>query len=117
MPKFTKTVVDADLRSRVFDWIFGEEKEIEISNSIQKVNDRQYGIILTDKNGVERYCRLGVIVAEEREDMPAHKLMELEQAKYTEAQSKAAARAEEKAKKAAKDKATREKKKEEKKGE
>ena len=113
MPKFTKIVVDADLRSRVFNWIFGEEKEIEISNSIQKVNDRQYGILMTDKNGVQRYCRLGVIVAEEREDMPAHKLMEQEQAKYTEAQSKAATRAEEKAKKAAKDKAAREKKKEE----
>ena len=78
MAKIAKSVVDADLRARIFNWVFDEEKEIEISNSIQKVNDRQFGAILTDKNGVKRYCRIGVIVAEEREDMTAEELMEKE---------------------------------------
>lgn len=108
MAKISRSVVDTDLRARIFNWVFDEEKEIEISNSIQKVNDRQFGAILTDKNGVKRYCRLGVIVAEEREDMTAEELMAKEQADYAEKQAKAAARAEEKAKKAEADKARRE---------
>lgn len=106
--KYTKTVVDADLRTRIFNWIFDEEKEIEISNSIQKVNDRQYGVILTDKNGHERYCRIGAIVAEEREDMTARKLMASEIKAYEDKQAEKAEKAAKRAEKAEADKARRE---------
>ena len=102
MAKISKTVVDADLRATVFG-----ELDIENGNFV-KVNDRQYGIILTDKNGVERYCRVGVIVAEEREDMTARELMEQEIATYNEKQASKAAKAAERAKKAEADKARRE---------
>lgn len=102
MAKISKTVVDADLRATVFG-----ELDIENGNFV-KVNDRQYGIILTDKNGVERYCRVGVIVAEEREDMTARELMEQEIATYNEKQANKAAKAAERAKKAEADKARRE---------
>jgi len=102
MAKISKNVVDADLRATVFG-----ELDIENGNFV-KVNDRQYGIILTDKNGVERYCRVGVIVAEEREDMTARELMEQEIATYNEKQASKAAKAAERAKKAEADKARRE---------
>ena len=106
--KYTKTVVDADLRTRVFNWVFDEEKEIEISNSIQKVNDRQYGVILTDKNGHERYARLGAIVAEEREDLTARELMQKEIDEYNAKQAEKAEKAAKRAEKAEADKARRE---------
>ena len=102
--KYTKNVVDADLRSIVF-----EELDIEGGNFI-KVNDRQYGVILTDLNGVERYVRIGAIVAEEREDMTARELMESEVAKYNEAQEKKAEKKRKSEEKAKRDKALREKK-------
>lgn len=102
MAKISKTVVDSDLRTRIF-----EELDIDDGNFV-KINDRQYGIILTDKNGVDRYCRVGVIVAEEREDMTARELMEQEIATYNEKQASKAAKAAERAKKAEADKARRE---------
>lgn len=102
MPKLPKNVVDADLRARTF-----EELDIENGNFI-KVNDRQYGIIWTDKNGVERYCRVGVIVAEEREDMTARELMQSEIEAYEAKQTEKAEKAKAKAEKAARDKAERE---------
>ena len=105
--KYTRPVVDADLRSRIFEQLFGCIPVGE-PDGYNKINDRQYGIILPDLNGVMRYCRIGVIVAEEREDMTAEELMAKEQAEYAEKQAKAAARAEEKAKKAEADKARRE---------
>lgn len=91
---YTKNIVDANLRTAVFN-----ELDIENGNFI-KVNDRQYGIILTDLNGVERYIRIGAIVAEEREDMTARELMQSEVDKYNEAQTKKKALAEKRAKKA-----------------
>ena len=110
--KYTKNVVDADLRARVFDWLMADsentEYEIAISNSMQKINDRQYGCILTDKNGVERYVRIGAIVAEEREDMTARELMESEIAKYQEAQGKKEEKKRKAAEKAERDKKRRE---------
>lgn len=102
MAKISKTVVDADLRARIF-----EELDIDDGNFV-KINDRQYGIILTDKNGVDRYCRVGVIVAEEREDVTARELMAQEIATYNEKQANKAAKAAERAKKAEADKARRE---------
>lgn len=107
MPQISKPVVDADLRNRVFTALFDDFE----NNVFVKVNDRQYGIILTDKNGVERYIRIGAIVAEEREDMTARELMDKEINEYKEKQTKKAERAAESKAKAARDKAEREAKK------
>ena len=111
MAKISKTVVDADLRNTVFNDLFtnysGDDMEFN-GHDYKKINDRQYGVILTDKNGVERYCRVGVIVAEEREDMTAQELMAQEIATYNEKQASKAAKAAERAKKAEADKARRE---------
>lgn len=109
MAKITKTVVDADLRARVFDTLInmGIDEALEESPFI-KINDRQYGIILTDANGVERYCRVGVIVAEEREDMTARELMDSEIRAYQDKQAAKAEKAKAKEEKIARDKARRE---------
>ena len=107
--KYTKNVVDANLRNEVFTYLIDdEEKSYDID--FIKINDRQYGCILTDLNGVERYVRIGAIVAEEREDMTARELMESEVAKYNEAQAKKAEKKRKSEEKAAKDKAARAKK-------
>ena len=111
MAKISKTVVDADLRTTIFDDIF---HGYPTDYNYQKINDRQYGVILTDKNGVERYCRIGVIVAEEREDMTARELMQKEIDEYNVKQESKAAKAAERAKKAEADKARREVKEKEK---
>ena len=107
MPKISKTVVDADLRTIVFDDILVKTADIR-DFDYQKVNDRQYGVILTDLNGHERYVRIGAIVAEEREDCTARELMEREmdayaasQEKKATAKAKAAAKAEADAKRRA----------------
>lgn len=107
MATISKSVVDSELRTRIFDNLFNDGEAVEY----RKVNDRQYGAILTDKNGVERYVRLGVIVAEEREDMTARELMQSEIDAYQTKQSEKAAKAAKRAEKAAKDKAAREAKK------
>ena len=98
MANISKNIVDSELRARVF-----EELDIEGGNFV-KINDRQYGVIFTDANGVDRYCRVGVIVAEEREDMTARELMQKEIDEYNEKQKKKAEKAEAKAKKAEADK-------------
>ena len=101
MPKITKNIVDSKLRDEVFaDIIHGYPTD----NKYEKINDRQYGTILVDANGNERYVRIGVIVAEQRDDMSARELMAKEIAEY---QSKCDAKAEKelaKAKKAEADK-------------
>lgn len=109
MAKISKTVVDADLRNRIFS-------HLDIANAytedslFYKINDRQYGVLLTDKNGVERYCRVGVIVAEEREDMTARELMQSEIDAYNEKQASKAEKAKAKEAKIARDKKAREEK-------
>lgn len=119
MTKISKTVVDADLRKQVFsDLITDTPTELDLDNPREnyvKINDRQYGVILTDLNGVERYVRIGAIVAEEREDMTARELMESEIAAYNDAQAEKSRKAQERAKKAEADKARREAKAKEKK--
>lgn len=119
MAKISKTVVDADLRKQVFsDLITDTPTELDLDNPREnyvKINDRQYGVILTDLNGVERYVRIGAIVAEEREDMTARELMESEIAAYNDAQAEKSRKAQERAKKAEADKARREAKAKEKK--
>ena len=107
--KSTKTVTDEALREEVFN-------KLNIGNiaDFQRVNARQYGIILTDLNGVERYVRIGAIVAEEREDVTARELMQKEISDYNAKQADKAQKAAERAEKAARDKAEREAKKKEK---
>lgn len=110
MAKITKTIVDKELRNKVFGMLFDND---ETSGSFVKINDRQYGIILVDANGERRYIRIGAIVAELREDMTAEELMESEIEAYNQKQADKAEKAKAKEKKIAKDKARREKEKEE----
>lgn len=111
--KSTKTVTDTALRNQVFDYLFNGG-EAHLDGQFVKVNDRQFGIILTDLNGVERYVRIGAIVAELREDMTARELMEKEISEYNAKQAVKAQKAAERAEKAARDKVEREAKKKEK---
>lgn len=113
MPKITKNIVDANLRNQIFDYLFNGG-EAHLDGQFVKINDRQYGILLTDLNGVERYVRIGAIVAEEREDVTARELMEKEINDYNAKQTIKAQKAAERAEKAARDKAEREAKKKEK---
>ena len=110
MAKVTKQMVDKDLRDRVFDDVFDTT-----TLDYAKINDRQYGVILTDLNGNQRYVRIGAIVAELREDMTAEELMASEMEEYRMKQEAKAEKVKAKEAKIAKDKARREKEKEEKK--
>ena len=112
MAKITKTVVDKALRDTVFSEIFNVDWD---SSNYAKINDRQYGVLLTDLNGEQRYVRIGAIVAEIREDMTAEELMQSEIDAYEQKQAEKAEKAKAKEAKIAKDKARREKEKEEKK--
>lgn len=107
MAKISKSVVDAKLRGTIFGDLINGEANL----AYQKVNDRQYGVILVDANGVERYCRVGVIVAEEREDMTARELMQAEINAYNEKQASKAEKTKAKEAKIARDKKAREEKK------
>lgn len=110
--KISKAVVDSNIRSAIFS-------ALNVANieGFHKINDRQYGCIVEDVNGTRHYARVGVIVAEEREDCTADELMASEIADYEDKQTKKAERAAARAEKAAKDKAKREKAKAEKEGE
>lgn len=109
MAKVSKTIVDAQLRARVFDILLnvGVDEALEESPFV-KINDRQYGIILKDANGHERYVRVGAIVAEEREDISARDLMSSEIKAYEDKVAERKAKEEARAKKAEADKAKRE---------
>lgn len=102
--KYTKTVVDADLRTTIFNDLINGAANL----TYHKVNDRQYGVILIDKNNHERYIRIGAIVAEEREDMTARELMNSEIKAYEDKQAEKAEKAAKRAEKAEADKARRE---------
>ena len=106
MAKISKAIIDKALREGVFHDVF--ENDCGMYDYV-KINDRQYGALLTDMNGHERYVRIGVIVAEEREDMTARELMKAEQTMYKNAQEQKAEKARLRAEKAEKDKARREK--------
>ena len=112
--KISKAIVDSNIRTAIF-------KALNVANieGFHKINDRQYGCIVEDVNGERRYARVGVIVAEQREDVTADELMASEIADYEGKQVKKAERAAARAEKAAKDKAKREaaKKEKEKEGE
>lgn len=116
MAKVSKTEVDKKLRDEVFEKALIEGWNLDtglpvIREGFVKINDRQYGILLTDANGEQRYVRLGAIVAEQREDMTAEELMQAEIDAYQTKQDEKAEKAKKRAEKAAKDKAEREAKK------
>ena len=110
--KISKAIVDSNIRTAIF-------KALNVANieGFHKINDRQYGCIVEDVNGERRYARVGVIVAEQREDVTADELMASEIADYENKHAKKAERAAARAEKAAKDKAKREAAKKEKEGE
>ncbi len=110
--KISKAIVDSNIRTAIFNTL-----NVANIEGFQKINDRQYGCIVEDVNGERRYARVGVIVAEQREDMTAEELMAAEIADYNAKQAKKAAQAAARAEKAAKDKAKREAAKKEKEGE
>lgn len=111
MAKMTKAMVDKGLRDLVFDELFvGNDTKYDFV----RINDRQYGVLITDANGEQRYVRIGAIVAELRDDMTAEELMQSEIDAYNQKQADKAEKAKAKEKKIAKDKARREKEKEEK---
>jgi len=103
MAQVSKAIVDSTIRSNIF-------KTLNIANidGFHKINDRQYGCIIEDVNGERRYARVGVIVAEQREDMTADDLMAAEIADYEAKQAKKAEKKKAAEEKAAKDKARRE---------
>lgn len=105
MPNVTKQIVDKDLRDRVFSWLIDENANC--GENFTKINDRQYGVLLTDLNGNQRYVRIGAIVAEEREDMTAEELMQSEIDTFNQKQADKAEKAKARADKAEKDKARR----------
>ena len=104
--KISKAIVDSNIRTAIF-------KALNVANieGFHKINDRQYGCIVEDVNGERRYARVGVIVAEQREDVTADELMASEIADYEDKQAKKAERAAARAEKAARDKKLREEKK------
>lgn len=106
MPKVSKTEVDKKLRDEVFDDVFNCEGGPLYD--WHKINDRQYGVLLIDANGEQRYIRLGAIVAELREDMTAEELMASEIEAYNLKQAEKAEKARKRAEKAEKDKTRRE---------
>lgn len=106
MKKISNAVVNANIRNDIFSTL-----NIANIEGFQRVNDRQYGVIVTDANGEQRYARIGVIVAEIREDMTAQELMEQEINDYNTKQEAKAQRAAERKAKAERDKAKREEKK------
>ena len=110
MAKISKATVDKDLRDRVFSWLIDENANC--GENFTKINDRQYGVLLTDLNGNQRYVRIGAIVAEERDDMTAEELMQSEIDAYNAKQDAKADKAKKKAEKIAADKAKREAEKE-----
>ena len=108
MAKVTKNIVDKDLRDKIFEDLITQPGEGYTGYEYHKINDRQYGVLLTDLNGETRYVRIGAIVAELREDMTAEELMQSEIDAYNAKQDAKAEKAKKKEEKIAKDKAKRE---------
>lgn len=105
MAKISKPAVDKNLRDLVFSELFTDNPT---KYEFVRINDRQYGVLVTDLNGNQRYVRIGAIVAELREDMTAEELMRSEMEAYTAKQEAKAEKAQARKNKAEKDKARRE---------
>ena len=114
MAKVTKTENDRFLRENVFASLMGTvpydgTQMVNVAGyPFHRINDRQWGTLITDRNGHARYIRVGAIVAEERDDMTAEELMQSEIDAYNQKQADKAEKAKAKEKKIAKDKARRE---------
>lgn len=106
--KISKAAIDSAIRSEIFSDLFRYAETEGYAYAYQKINDRQFGVLITDANGEQRYARIGVIVAEQRDDMTAAELMAAEIADYESKQAKKAERAAERKAKAERDKAKRE---------
>lgn len=104
MAKMSKAQIDKELRDLVFSELFACNPT---KYEFVRINDRQYGVLIIDSNGVERYVRVGAIVAEERDDMTASELMQSEIDAYNAKQEAKAEKALKKSEKIAKDKAKR----------
>ena len=104
MAKLTKTAIDKELRTRVLDSIYNAKDDLDF----HAINERQLGLLLTDLNDHQRYVRISVIVAEEREDISAEELMAMECEAFNQKQAEKAEKAKKKEAKIAKDKARRE---------
>ena len=101
--RISKAIADSNIRAAIFSTL-----NIANIEGFHKINDRQYGCIVEDVNGERRYARIGVIVAEIREDITADEFMASEIADYNAKQAKKIEKAAERKAKAAKDKAMRE---------
>jgi hypothetical protein len=114
MPKVGKFENDRFLRENVFAELFdlipfqGVGKVQMHGYTFHRINDRQWGIILTDKNGDHRYIRVNAVVADLHDDMTAEELMESEIEAYNQKQADKAEKLAQKEKKIARDKARRE---------
>lgn len=95
----TKAMLESTIRSEIFSMLN--------TDAFTKINDRQYGILVQDANGDERYVRVGVVVTELREDMTAAELMQSEIEDYEMKQKAKAEKAKAKAEKIARDAAKR----------
>ena len=114
MAKITKSENDRIIRTTIFNTLLDycgagvvTEKDID-GFTFHRINDRQWGVIVTDANGDHRYARVGVIVAELRDEMTAEELMQSEIDAYEQKQAEKAEKAKAKEKKIAKDKVRRE---------
>lgn len=94
MAKYTKATVDSMIRNEIFSTL-----KIADLPGFQKINERQFGTLVTDVNGVQRYARVAVIVAEEKDDVTAADVMNGEITAY---QMKQQAKADRKAEREAK---------------
>ena len=111
MAKVSKTLVDKNMREVVISELMDKDLDQRVVR-FEKINDRQYGVLLTDLNDTVRYVRIGAIVAEEREDMTAEELMQAEIAAYEAKQAEKAEKAKKKAEKIKADEAKRKEKEE-----
>ena len=98
MAQYSKAFVDSQIRNEVFSTL-----KIFDNPAFVKINDRQAGILVTDINGNQRFARIAVIVAEEREDLTAAELMNSEIAAFNEKQQAKAKRKAEREAKAKRD--------------
>jgi hypothetical protein len=99
MATISKAIVDSNLRTQVSDMMNLDQIE-----GMEMVNDQTFGVILTDKNGIERYVRVKTVIAEIKEDMTAREYMKSEQAEYQRKLAERAENAKKRAEKAEADK-------------
>ena len=105
--KHTTTVLNADLRARVFETL-----NIDNIEGFVKINNCRYGILMTDLDGNERYIQVNVKATKFDDIKTAKEAMEEEMESYADQLARERAAAEKKEKKIAEAKAKKEKEKE-----